>query len=168
MEIGIKVIDYRSDENGFIDMGFDIDLAEGLPEELKKEYEWADQIIFSKVRQLLGDRFRISFSASASLPPDLCKAFLAMGIRVCEGYGLTETSNTVTLNNLRRLLPGSIGPAMWNVECKMAEDGELLFREKTLFRSIGTTLEQLPRPSMKMASSIPETLVFSWLTIILR
>lgn len=134
MEIGIKVIDYRSDENGFIDMGFDIDLAEGLPEELKKEYEWADQIIFSKVRQLLGDRFRISFSASASLPPDLCKAFLAMGIRVCEGYGLTETSNTVTLNNLRRLLPGSIGPAMWNVECKMAEDGELLFRGENIIQ----------------------------------
>ncbi|MEA1961261.1 MAG: AMP-binding protein, partial [Bacillota bacterium] len=101
---------------------------------LQKEYEWADQAVFSKVRKMMGGRFRISFSASASLPPDLCKAFHAMGIRVNEGYGLTETSNTVTLNNLKHLLPGSIGQTMWNVECKLAEDGELLFRGENIIQ----------------------------------
>ena len=55
-----------------------------------------------------------------------------MGIRVNEGYGLTETCNTVTLNNLRKLLPGSVGPPMWNVECKLADDGELLFRGENI------------------------------------
>lgn len=134
LEIGVKVIDYRADENGFVDMGFDVELKEGLPEDLKKEYEWADENVFKKVRQMLGGKFKISYSASAGLPSDLCKSFLAMGIRVNEGYGLTETSNTVTLNNLKHLLPGSVGQVMWNVECKLADDGELLFRGENIIQ----------------------------------
>src|SRR5690606_34135547 len=126
-------VEARADENGFIDMGFDVDLLEGLPEDLVAEYKWADEVVFSKVRGLLGGNFKIAFSASASLPADLCKIFLAMGIRICEGYGLTETMNAVNFNNLKAILPGSIGPTLYFSEQKLAEDGELLVRGDTIF-----------------------------------
>lgn len=133
MDIGLKVVDARSDENGFVDMGFDIDLMEGLPEDLQEQYRWADQAVFSKVRGLLGGNFRVSFSASASLPANLWKAFAAMGIRICEGYGLTETMNAINFNNLKAVLPGSIGPTTHTHEQRIAEDGELLVRGGNLF-----------------------------------
>lgn len=133
LQIGLKVVDARADEHGFVDMGFDIDMMEGLPEELVAEYKWADEVIFSKVRGILGGNFRVSFSASAGLPADLCKVFMAMGIRICEGYGLTETMNAVNFNNIRAVLPGSIGPTLYFSEEKIAEDGELLVRGETVF-----------------------------------
>ncbi len=133
LDIGLRVVDARADENGFVDMGFEVDMMEGLSEELKAEYKWADEVIFNKVRNLLGGNFKISFSASASLPADLCKIFMAMGIRICEGYGLTETMNAVNFNSIRAVLPGSIGPTLYFSEEKIAEDGELLVRGETLF-----------------------------------
>lgn len=133
LDIGLRVVDARADEHGFVDMGFDVDMMEGLSDELKAEYEWADQAIFAKVRGLLGGNFKISFSASAGLPADLCKVFMAMGIRICEGYGLTETMNAVNFNSLRAILPGSIGPTLYFSEQKIAEDGELLVRGETVF-----------------------------------
>lgn len=134
MDIGIRVVDYLSDEEGFIDMGLDVNMMEMLPEALKKEYEWADQVVFSKVRYLLGGNFKMAFSASAGLPPQLCKSLMAMGVRVCEGYGLTETMNAVNFSNLKAVLPGSMGPTNYYAEEKIAEDGELLVRGPMLFQ----------------------------------
>ncbi|SHG48295.1 long-chain acyl-CoA synthetase [Thermosyntropha lipolytica DSM 11003] len=133
VSIGLKVIEARMDEHGCVDMGFDVDLLEGLPEDLKEEYRWADQAVFSKVRQLLGGNFRIAFSASAALSAELCKLYMAMGIRICEGYGLTETMNAINFNSLRAVMPGSVGPTLYFSEEKIAEDGELLVRGKTVF-----------------------------------
>ena len=133
LDIGLRVVDTRADEHGFVDMGFDVDMTAGLSEELLAEYKWADEAIFSKVRQILGGNFRVSFSASAGLPADLCKVFMAMGIRICEGYGLTETMNAVNFNDLRAVLPGSIGPTLYLSEERLAEDGELLVRGETVF-----------------------------------
>lgn len=100
---------------------------------MKEEYKWADQAVFSKVRQLLGGNFRIAFSASAALSAELCKLYMAMGIRICEGYGLTETMNAVNFNSIRAVMPGSIGPTLYFSEEKIAEDGELLVRGGTVF-----------------------------------
>ncbi len=102
--------------------------TEGLSPELKQKYLEADALVFSKVRQLLGGRYRFAFSAAGSLPADLCKIFMAMGIRIIEGYGLTETCNTTNLNRINKILPGSIGPLAVNVEGRIAEDGEWLVR----------------------------------------
>lgn len=57
-----------------------------------------------------------------------------MGVRVCEGYGLTETMNAVNFNNLKAVLPGSMGPTNYYAEEKIAEDGELLVRGPMLFQ----------------------------------
>ncbi len=134
MDIGIRAVDYVSDEEGFIDMGLDVNLIDQLPEDLKKEYAWADETVFSKVRYILGGNFEMAFSASAGLPPNLCKSLMAMGVRVCEGYGLTETMNAVNFSNLKAVLPGSMGPTNYYAEEKIAEDGELLVRGPMLFQ----------------------------------
>lgn len=134
MDIGIRVVDYVSDEEGFIDMGLDVNMMDNLPEDLQKEYEWADKAVFSKVRYLLGGNFKMAFSASAGLPPQLCKSLMAMGVRVCEGYGLTETMNAVNFSNLKAVLPGSMGPTNYYAEEKIVEDGELLVRGGMLFQ----------------------------------
>lgn len=133
LEIGKKVIEYRANAYGAIDMGFDVDLTEGLPDEVKEQYLKVDELLFSRIRGMLGENFRICYSASAALSEDLCKAFLAMGIRINEGYGLTETCNSVIYNDLRSIKPGSVGKVAAGVEAKIAEDGELLVRGNNIF-----------------------------------
>ncbi len=133
MDIGKRFVDARADEDGFVDMRFDIDFTEGVPEELVKEYEWADRAVFSRVRALLGKNYRFSISASAGFPADLCKIFMAMGIRIFEGYGLTETMNSINFSYMQAVLPGSMGPCQYFNEIKLAEDGELLVRGGNVF-----------------------------------
>ncbi|MGE5397413.1 MAG: AMP-dependent synthetase/ligase [Chitinophagales bacterium] len=133
LKVGLEVIEARSDENGFVDMSEGIDLTEGLTPELKEQYLQVDALMFSRVRSILGGRYRFAFSASAGLPANLCKLFLAMGIRIIEGYGLTETCNTVNLNRLSKILPGSVGPLTPGVEGKIADDGEWLVRGDNIF-----------------------------------
>jgi len=128
LDVGLQVLEARSDEHGFIDMSESVDFTARLSPELKKRYLEADREIFQKARDLLGKRYRFAFSAAGGLPSPLCKILLAMGIRVIEGYGLIETCNTVTLNRLHRILPGSVGPLAVGVEGRLAEDGELLVR----------------------------------------
>ncbi len=131
---GIKVVEARSDENGFIDMSEDIDLTQGVGLWLKLKFKIFDKLIFSKVREAFGGRFRFAFSAAGSLNADLCKTFLAMGIRILEGYGSTETFNEVTVNRLEKILPGSIGKcSTTDIEWKVSEDGELLVKGDCLF-----------------------------------
>ena len=133
IKIGKAVIDARADEHGCIDMSEGIDLSEGLDEELKAKYLQVDAAVFSRVRGLLGGRYRGAWSAAAALSPDLCKLFLAMGIRVMEGYGLTESCNTLTCNQAKAILPGTVGPANPGIELKLDKDGELLVRGDNMF-----------------------------------
>jgi long-chain acyl-CoA synthetase len=133
VDIGLRVVDYQSDENGFVDMSFNHSFVDGLPDELKADYEWADAAVFSKVRALLGKNYRFSTSASAGLPAKLCKLFMAVGVRIAEGYGLTETMNAINFSHMRAILPGSMGPATYFHELKLAEDGEILVRGGNIF-----------------------------------
>lgn len=134
LQIGLQVVDARADENGFVDMSEGIDFTAGLEPDLKSQYLIFDKLIFSKVRMLLGGRYRFAFSAAGGLPADLCKIFMAMGIRIIEGYGLTETCNTINLNRLHQILPGSVGPLCPGVEGRIAEDGEWLVRGDNIVR----------------------------------
>lgn len=128
LKVGLAVTEARADEHGFVDMSEGIDFTEGLSQDLKEKYLQADAAVFSRVRGLLGGRYRFAFSAAGGLPADLCKIFMAMGVRIIEGYGLTETCNTTNLNRINRVLPGSIGPLAVSVEGRIAEDGEWLVR----------------------------------------
>lgn len=133
MKTGLELIDARTDQNGFIDMSEGADLTAGVPLSLKFRYKLIDKIMFSKVREMMGGRLSLTFSAAGSLPADLCKVFLAMGIRICEGYGSTETCNTININPVNKILPGSVGPVAPGVEGRIAEDGEWLVKGENIF-----------------------------------
>lgn len=106
--------DYNPQGNGFI---YNIKL--GI----------ARKLIFSKWMEALGGEVKAIASGSAALSPQLCRIYLAAGINILEGYGLTETSPVVSVNNLTdgpRV--GTVGPLLKDVQVKIAEDGEILVK----------------------------------------
>ncbi|WP_417362871.1 AMP-dependent synthetase/ligase [Galbibacter sp.] len=86
------------------------------------------KLIFSKWQEGLGGNLKILVSGSAALQPRLARIFGAAGIPVMEGYGLTETSPVIAVNdqNNRGWKIGTVGRMLANVEVKIAEDGEIL------------------------------------------
>ncbi|SCY65193.1 AMP-dependent synthetase/ligase [Desulfoluna spongiiphila] len=133
METGRRVVDARADAKGFVDMSEGADLLSGAGPLLSFKYRLFDRLIFSKVRKRLGGRFRFAFSAAGSLSADLCKTFMAMGVRIFEGYGSTETCNTVNLNTPGAILPGSVGAPCAGVTGRIADDGEWQVKGDNLF-----------------------------------
>lgn len=89
----------------------------------------ARKLIFSKWQEALGGNVKAIASGSAALQPRLARIFLAADIPILEGYGLTETSPVVTVNNFNTgIRIGSVGPLVENVQVKIAEDGEILVK----------------------------------------
>lgn len=95
-------------------------------------YEWqlklARKLIFSKWREGLGGNLDLLVSGSAALQPRLARVFAAAEMPVVEGYGLTETSPVIAVNDMRDFgfKVGTVGKLIDNVEVKIAEDGEIL------------------------------------------
>ena len=94
----------------------------------EKQLGIARKLIFSKWKEALGGNLDVMVSGSAALQPRLARVFAAAGIPVMEGYGLTETSPVISVNDMRNNLfrIGTVGKVIKNVEVKIAEDGELL------------------------------------------
>jgi long-chain acyl-CoA synthetase len=90
-------------------------------------YGLADKLVLSKVREGLGGRVSYCISGGAPLPPFVNEFFHSIGVRILEGYGLTETSPVVGVNGMEPGMTriGTIGKAIDRVDCKIAEDGEL-------------------------------------------
>ncbi len=96
-------------------------------------WKLANKLVYSKVREAFGGRVRIWVSGGAPLGIDTAKWFASAGIAVWEGYGLTETSPVIALNNPVVHRMGAVGKVLPNVELKFAEDGELLARGPSIF-----------------------------------
>jgi long-chain acyl-CoA synthetase len=92
----------------------------------------ADRVFFRRIRARFGGRLRVCASGSAPLGKGLAEFFLAAGLPLVEGYGLTE-GGVVIINRPGRMKPGSVGQALPGVALRLAEDGELLVRSPTLF-----------------------------------
>jgi long-chain acyl-CoA synthetase len=88
----------------------------------------ARKLIFSKWKEALGGNLDLLVSGSAALQPRLARIFAAAEIPVMEGYGLTETSPVIAVNDMRNFgfKVGTVGKLIDNVEVKIAEDGEIL------------------------------------------
>ena len=87
-----------------------------------------DRIVFSKIRDGFGGRFRFFVSGGAALNPDTAHFFRAIGIPIAEGYGMTEASPVMSVNPPNANKIGTVGRVISGGEFKIAADGEILYR----------------------------------------
>ncbi len=93
----------------------------------------ADKLVFAKVRERLGGRLRVGISGAAPLSVDVMEFFHALGVPVIEGYGLTETASSATVNEPEDFRIGTVGRPVDGAEIRLADDGEILIRSDAIF-----------------------------------
>jgi long-chain acyl-CoA synthetase len=101
-----------------------------------KSLAWtvADRLLFSKVRAGMGGKAELFISGGAPLGRELAEWYADIGIRIHEGYGLTETSPVIAVNTPLAHKLGTVGKPLPNVEVRIADDGEVLVRGPSVFQ----------------------------------
>ena len=110
--------------------------GEEVPAELQQGFDQAEEKLFKNVRGLFGGNMRECVTGAAPIAGEILEFFYACGVPVMEGYGMTETSTSATVNrpegnNFRF---GSVGRPQKDVEVKIAEDGEVLIKGPNIFQ----------------------------------
>jgi long-chain acyl-CoA synthetase len=100
--------------------------GEEAPFWLRLRWKIADRIVYSKIREGIGGRFRAFISGGGPLARELAEFFWAVGVPVYQGYGLTETSPVVSANYPGANKVGTVGQPIEHVSVRIAEDGEIL------------------------------------------
>ncbi len=102
----------------------------------EKKLGIAKKLIFSKWKEALGGELEVISSGSAALQPRLARIFNAAGLGVMEGYGLTETSPVVSVNDMRNkgFKIGTVGKLLPGVEVKIADDGEICVKAPSVMQ----------------------------------
>jgi long-chain acyl-CoA synthetase len=123
VEVGVKVRMMR-------------DAGEGVPEQLQQAFDKAEEQLFKNVRGLFGQNIRECVTGAAPIAPEILEFFYACGVPVMEGYGMTETSTSATVN---RPYPGefrfgSVGKPQPRVQVRIADDGEVLIKGPNIFK----------------------------------
>ena len=94
----------------------------------------ANQLVFSKIREGMGGRVETFISGGAPLGRELAEWYATVGIRIHEGYGLTETSPVIAVNTPINHRIGTVGKTLPNIDVRIAEDGEILVRGPSVFK----------------------------------
>jgi long-chain acyl-CoA synthetase len=110
--------------------------GEPVPEALQQAFDQAEEALYKNVRGLFGTNIRECVTGAAPIAPEILEFFYACGVPVMEGYGMTETATSASVN---RPLPGgfrfgSVGKPMAGVEIRIAGDGEVLIKGPNIFQ----------------------------------
>jgi long-chain acyl-CoA synthetase len=119
---------------------------------LRIQYEIADRLVLSNIRNLFGGRIIEAVSGAAPINPEILRFFDASGVLVLEGWGMTETSTAATISRPDEFKLGTIGKPFRGCEVKIAGDGEILVRGPNVFQGY-----------YKNEEATRETLVDGWL-----
>jgi len=92
------------------------------------------RIVFARIRGVFGDRLRYLISGGAPLPAEIFEFLSAAEVPIVEGYGLTEASPVVSCNLHGRTRLGTVGPPLYNLKVKAADDGELLIHGPSVMK----------------------------------
>jgi len=110
--------------------------AEILVDRIPASLAWklGNHLVYSKVRAGMGGRAEVFISGGAPLGRELAEWYADIGIRIDEGYGLTETSPVIAVNSPKAHKLGTVGKTLPNIEVRIAEDGEILVRGPSVFK----------------------------------
>jgi long-chain acyl-CoA synthetase len=110
------------------------DRGESLPRVLDLQYRLADRLVISKLKQALGfDRAADLISGAAPIARDVLEFFASLDLPIHEVYGQSEDTGPTSFNIPGRTKLGTVGPPLPGLECKIAEDGEILVRGPNVF-----------------------------------
>ncbi len=93
-----------------------------------------DRLFHKKIREKFGNQFRFAISGGAPLDFNIARLFIALGIEIAQGYGLTEFSPVISVNHLDDNDPRSVGVPLPGVEARIDEHGELLVKGKCIMQ----------------------------------
>ena len=123
VEVGVRVRTMR-------------DSGQEVPDELQAAFEAAEESLFKNVRGLFGTNIRECVTGAAPIASEILEFFYACGVPVMEGYGMTETSTSATVNRPEpgRFRFGSVGQPQQGVEVRIGDDGEVLIKGPNIFQ----------------------------------
>jgi len=107
-----------------------------------RSWKLANRLVFSKIREGMGGRIETFISGGAPLGRELAEWYAKMGIRIHEGYGLTETSPVIAVNTPVNHRIGTVGKILPNLEVRIAEDGEILVKGPSVFKGYWNRREE--------------------------
>ncbi|MCK1797251.1 AMP-dependent synthetase/ligase [Streptomyces sp. XM4193] len=100
---------------------------------LRMQHQLMDRLVYARLREALGGRLRYAVSGGSSMDRRLALFYDAAGLRIFEGYGLTEATSTVTTNPPEQTRFGTVGRPIPGTTVRIAEDGEILVRGGQVF-----------------------------------
>jgi long-chain acyl-CoA synthetase len=141
VEVGVKVRQLQA-------------AGQEVPEPLQQAFDQAEEALYKNVRGLFGKNIRECVTGAAPIAPEILEFFYACGVPVMEGYGMTETATSATVNRpvAGEFRFGSVGRPMNGVEVRIADDGEVLIKGPNIFQGY-----------YKNEPATRETLDASWL-----
>jgi long-chain acyl-CoA synthetase len=105
-------------------------------------WKMSNRLVYAQVRAGMGGRVQSFISGGAPLGRELAEWYADMGIRIHEGYGLTETSPVIAVNTPKAHRLGTVGKPLPNVEVRIAQDGEILVRGPSVFKGYWNKLNE--------------------------